>query len=619
MCGIVGFTGAKNSKILNTMMDSIFHRGPDDGALLENDFFSVGFRRLSIIDLSKNIYPIYNEDKTLAVFLNGEIYNYQVLKVELEALGHHFKTASDTEVIVHGYEEWGKNVVSHLRGMFVFVLFDSQKNLLFIARDRLGIKPFYYAEIEGRIVFGSEIKSLFAGFDIQRDPDDISIYRFLNSRVHDTDKNTFFNNVKRLLPGHLMTIEHDGNFRTKKYWEPTFNPQFKGIKPDKEYANEFREIFTEAVKLHMIADVPVGVTLSGGLDSSGITALASKLFFESKGADNAKKFYTFSAVHPGESVNEEAYIDNVVKETGVTSVKVVPDVETFWNDLLTWTYFQEEPVISGAPYAYYVVMREARKYVTVILTGQGGDELMAGYIPYFMSYLSSAIKQGQYYSALREVFMGNDLYLKYIFKKLESILQKGKQISPLNYLKGYKEDFEIKFTHKSNLNERLFEDVTSATTPCLLRYEDKNSMANSLESRVPFFDHIVTEYLFNLPIDQKIKFGWNRYIYREALKNLMPEKNRTRRSKIGFTNPEWEWIVRKSDKFLEIFKSDSFKSRKYWDADKIVWGFTKAIKGEIKGDILFFWRVFSVEMWLRTYVDNFTPLNTKELVYYRKV
>lgn len=173
------------------MMDSIFHRGPDDGALLENDFFSVGFRRLSIIDLSKNIYPIYNEDKTLAVFLNGEIYNYQSLKVELESFGHRFKTSSDTEVIVHGYEEWGNSVVTHLRGMFVFVLFDSKKNLLLIARDRLGIKPLYYAEVEGRVVFGSEIKALFAGFDIQRDPDDVSIYRFLNSRVHDTDKNTF--------------------------------------------------------------------------------------------------------------------------------------------------------------------------------------------------------------------------------------------------------------------------------------------------------------------------------------------------------------------------------------------------------------------------------------------
>ncbi|MBE0573887.1 asparagine synthetase B, partial [Candidatus Dojkabacteria bacterium] len=165
-----------------------------------------------------------------------------------------------------------------------------------------------------------------------------------------------------------------------------------------------------------------------------------------------------------------------------------------------------------------------------------------------------------------------------------------------------------------NLNKRLFEDVTSLTTPSLLRYEDKNSMANSLESRVPFFDHIVVEYIFNLPIDQKIKNGWTRHIYREAMKGLIPEKNRLRRSKIGFTNPEWEWIERKKEKFIEIFESDSFKSRKFWKADLILQNFKDTLDGKMKGDVLFFWRVFIAEMWMRTYVDNFTVLDTKLLV-----
>lgn len=618
MCGIVGFTGKPDTEKLNGMMQSIFHRGPDDGASLEKENFSIGFRRLAIIDLTKNIYPIKNEDESIFAFLNGEIYNYQEVRDYLRKQGHKFKTGSDTEVIVHGYEEWGEGVVEKLRGMFVFTLYDEKKDQLFIARDRIGIKPFYYAEIDNRIVFGSEIKGLLAGFDINREPDDESVYKFLVSRVHDINKNTFFKNIKRLLPGHLMVIDNQGNYRIEKYWNPTFNPKFSSEKSDAEYAEEFKDIFSEAIRLHMIADVPVGVTLSGGLDSSGITAMASRYWKEN---NIDKPFYTFSAVHPGETVNEEEYIDHVVAETGVTPVKVAPSVDKFWEELDMWTYFQEEPVISGAPYAYYTVMREARKYVTVILTGQGGDELLAGYIPYFMSYLQSAMDQGKYVEALREIFKGNDLYFKYFLSKLDGMFKKDNQIRPkslmkddfLNSMSYVKKDF----THKRNLNERLFEDVTSSSTPCLLRYEDKNSMANSLESRVPFFDHVVVEYIFNLPIDQKIKMGWNRYIYRQAMKGQMPERIRTRRSKIGFTNPEWEWIERKKDNFIEVFNSPSFRSRKYWDADKVIESFNLALKGDLRGDILFFWRLFSVEMWLRTYVDDFKVRDTEKLVFWR--
>ncbi len=617
MCGIVGFTGKSDSEKLDKMVHSIFHRGPDDAAKMEiGDNFNVGYRRLAIIDLSKSIYPITNEDKTIEVVCNGEIYNYQQLAGELMRLGHKFRTSSDTEVIAHGYEEWGENVVNYLRGMFVIVLYDQKKDKLFIARDRLGIKPWYYAEVEGRIVFGSEIKGLLTGFDIPRDADETSVYKFLTSRVHDTDKNTFFKNIKRLLPGHKMVIDNHGNYRIEKYWNPTFTTQFSSKKSDSEYSEEFKEIFTEAVRLHLIADVPVGVTLSGGLDSSGITALATKLF---KDSHKDTKFYSFSAVHPGETINEEEFIDNVVDYTGVDSIKITPKVDTFWEDFDNWNYFQEEPVISGAPYAYYTVMREARKYVTVLLTGQGGDELLAGYIPYFMTYLQTAWDQGKYWEAAREIFMGRDLYAKFFFDKLKTKLNKKEEgINPRQMIiKTSDVQSEYVPLQTRNLNQRLFEDVTSLTTPSLLRYEDKNSMANSLESRVPFFDHVVVEHIFNLPIDQKIKFGWNRYIYRQAMKGVIPEKNRLRRSKIGFTNPEWEWIERKKDKFIEIFSSDSFNSRKFWNGPKILENFERTLRGELKGDILFFWRVFSVEMWMRTYVDDFKTLDTSKLVYFR--
>jgi asparagine synthase (glutamine-hydrolysing) len=611
MCGIVGFTGKPDNNILKRMTDCIEHRGPDDDGYIETSAFSVGFRRLAIIDLTDDIYPVQNESGNVRVVLNGEIYNYKELRDVLKQRNHKFRTNSDTEVIAHGYEEWGLDVVKYLRGMFVFVLHDDAKDILFIARDRVGIKPFYYTEVDGRLVFSSEIKGILSGYNVDRTPDETSVYKFLAYRIHDTNKDTFFENIKRLLPGHFMLIEKDGNYRTEKYWNPSFNPNFASTKKDEEYAADFKDLFLDTVDRHLIADVPVGTTLSGGLDSSGITSLAAKIYKEK---NNSAPLYSFSAIHPGETVNEETYIDEVVNFTGVESIRIAPSVDQFWEELDTWTYYQEEPVISAAPYAYYVVMREARKKVTVLLSGQGGDELMAGYIPYFLSYWQSAMDQGKPVKALSEAFAGKDLYFKYLLNKMDDYLHKGNQIKGSSFLKK-PDGFEIpEFKHKRNLNERLFEDVTSTTTPCLLRYEDKNSMANSLESRVPFYDHVMVEHIFNLPMDQKIKHGWNRWIYRNAMKGLMPERIRTRRSKIGFTNPEWEWIERKKENFIEIFESEVFKSRKFWDADKVLEGFKLALDNKLRGDILFFWRVFSVEMWMRTYVDKFEVLKKKELI-----
>lgn len=606
MCGFIGFTGATDSEKLEKMTNEIFHRGPDDSAYIVNSNFSVGYRRLAIIDLTDNIYPIENEKKNIELVLNGEIYNYKDLREELKIAGHKFVTDSDSETIVHGYEEWGLEVIEKLRGMFTFVLYDKEKNVLFIGRDRLGIKPLYYAKHDGRLVFGSEIKGLLKGFDIDTTQNNKAIYRFLNHRIHDIDDETFFKNIYRLLPGHFMLVQPDGSFDIKKYWDPSFNPEFKSRKSDEAYAEEFKEIFSKAVDLHLIGDVPVGVTLSGGLDSSGITSLA-KTLYDKNYPDADQEIIAFSAVHPGEKIDESEYIDTVVKATGIKSVKIVPQVDTFWEDFEKWNYFQEEPVISGAPYAYYTVMREATKDVTVLLSGQGGDELLAGYIPYFMTYLQTAWDQKKFWPMLRETWMGKDLYFKFMMQKLGATRSKDNLILPKSSMRSdFVDEFrslDSEMVYSRNLNERLYTDVTSLTTPALLRYEDKNSMANSLESRVPFFDHKVVEYIFNLPVDQKIKFGWNRYIYRQAMKGIIPEKNRLRRSKVGFTNPEWEWIERKSDKFMEIFSSESFKNREFWNYEQVLKDFQDALDKKLDGDILYFWRLFSVEMWLRAYVD----------------
>lgn len=608
MCGILGFTGSPDNHRLQTMLGSITHRGPDGEAMYESEHFQLGMRRLSIIDLvTPNLYPVKNETQTINCILNGEIYNYKALREELKTYGHEFKTDSDSEVIVHGYEEWGEKVVTHLRGMFGFALHDSEKDVLFVARDRLGIKPMYYAEFNGRIVFGSEIKALFAGWEIDRSPDDVTVLKFLLTRVHDDTKHTFFREVKRLLPGHFMILDAQGNYHIEKYWLPETTSDFKSSKPDKYYADSFREKFLESMKLHLIADVPLGITLSGGLDSSAVASLARKLIDE--GTDmhtEGNKLMTFSALHPGETIDESEYINEVVKSTNAEAHSIVPDVHTFWGELDEWVHFQEEPTISTAPYAYYTVMREAHKYVKVLLSGQGGDELLAGYIPYFAGYISSARDAGAYWEILRESVRGFDLYAPFIKQKLDSMIGKSKQLSvrellnvPAEFDQAAKDRIEHK--HLQNLNERLLFDVTQGSVPSLLRYEDKNSMAHSIESRVPFLDHEFVEFVFGLPIDQKIKMGWNRYVYREAMKGLMPDKNRLRRNKIGFVNSEWEWLQAKSQEILEIFNSEQFRSRKYWNADKVISEFAAWLGGQKHGDGLMFWRILSTELWLRRF------------------
>lgn len=610
MCGIVGFTGKPDGERLNAMLKCIAHRGPDDEAKFEVDNFQLGMRRLAIIDLTDDIYPLANETNDVHCVFNGEIYNYQVLREELKQLGHTFTTESDTEVILHGYEEWGTQVWNRLRGMFVIILYDDKKDQLFIVRDRLGIKPVYYAEVDGRVVFSSEIKAIVRNWDVNPEPDDISVWRFLNSRVHDDSKHTFFANIKRLMPGHFMQIEADGNFRIEKYWELKTTPDFHSKKSDAEYAAEFREKFVESMKLHLIADVPVGVTLSGGLDSSSVTCIARKLINEGTSMHtDQNKLMTFSALHPGETIDESEYINEVVKFAQTDPHTVVPNVDEFWNEVETWMYFQEEPTISTAPYAYYTVMREAHKFVTVLLSGQGGDELMAGYIPYFMSYIQSAQDANAIWEILRESVQGFDLYAPFFKQKFDSLLNKSKQLDPSGMLNIDAQTMDsakerIQHKHHRNLNKRLLFDLTEGSVPNLLRYEDKNSMAHSIESRVPFLDHEFVEFVHTLPIDQKIKYGWNRYVYRNAMKGLMPDKNRLRRNKIGFVNSEWEWLQAKSTQIIEIFSSEEFKSRKYWHADKVLENFQAWIDGRIRGDGLFFWRVLSTELWLRIYVDN---------------
>jgi len=489
--------------------------------------------------------------------------------------------------------------------MFAFAIVDPRSREMYLARDRLGIKPLYYHATPGRLCFASDLKALFQDPRIPRAPDMGVLYRFLLHRVHDAGEETFFAGVKRLLPGHFMTVSQDGRNTMTRYWAPEVNPEFSSSRTDSEYAEDFEELFERVIRRHMIADVPVGVSLSGGLDSSGVSSVMASLMGSGADTHTEGSLHTFSALYPGQSIDESDYVHSV--EAYVKSVPhyAYPTVDEFWDEIAEWVWYQEEPTISSAPYAYYCVYRIAKGRVKVILSGNGGDELLAGYLPYFRTYLSSAMDQRHFLAAIREVVLGRDLYTKYA-RELAATRRPGgpRPFSMPEFLTATPAVLaEFDYRPSRNLNLRLADDVLRYSTPNLLRYEDKNSMAFSIESRVPFLDHDLVEFIFQLPVDQKIKRGWNRYVYRQAMKARMPEVNRTRRSKIGFTNPEAAWTRERAPQIREVFSSSRLSSRGIFDSGRLLEEFDAWLGGK-PGDGLAFWRVLVTELWLRRYVDS---------------
>jgi asparagine synthase (glutamine-hydrolysing) len=605
VCGIAGFTG-RDPELLEAMLASIVHRGPDSWGAEVGEEFTVGMRRLSIIDIAGGEQPIRSVETGACIVFNGELYNNAELRRELERAGHRFVSDhSDTETVLRAYEQWGSSCVARLVGMFAFAVVDPRSHSMFLARDRLGIKPLYYHAAPGRFVFASELKAIFQDPGVAREPDTGVLYRFLLHRVHDAGEETFFAGVRRLLPGHHMTVSADGRMSTTRYWSPTVNLEFSSSLSDSEYAERFGELFERVIRRHMIADVPVGVSLSGGLDSSGVSSVMAALMASGADTHTHGALHTFSALYPGQSIDESEYVHSVEQHVHSVAHYAYPSVEQFWDEISEWVWYQEEPTISSAPYAYYSVYRIAKGEVKVILSGNGGDELLAGYLPYFRTYLSSAVDQRHYLAAVREAMMGRDLYRGYARELVGARRPGGERpfSMPEFLTAGPSALAEFDYHPSRNLNTRLADDVLRYSTPNLLRYEDKNSMAFSIESRVPFLDHELVEYIFQLPIDQKIKKGWNRYVYRQAMKGKMPEFNRTRRSKIGFTNPEATWTRERAAQIREVFASETLASRGIFDPARLTAELDAWLAGK-PGDGLAFWRVLVTELWLRRYVDS---------------
>jgi len=618
MCGIAGYFGLpEDKKLLQTMNAAQAHRGPDGEGFFTHGPVGLAHLRLAFIDRAHGEQPVYADNGNLVLIYNGEVYNYMELRSELEAAGRIFKTNSDSEVVLQAYAEWGTDAFDRFNGMFAFAIYDKKKEQLVLARDHFGIKPLYFTNVGSdsrpKLLFASEIKTLLATKKVEPKPNDKQIYRYLRFRIHEDSHETFFAGIQKLLPGEMMIIHKSGVHQS--HFSNLAEELATAGKVNRPYTNaeteNYRAKLEESVRMRLISEVPVGTCLSGGLDSSTIALIVNKLLQEN--AKNVESIgvqqNTFSAVFPGSINDEEQYIDAVLDkaEGRIASHKVYPTADTFKEDLQDFIRTQEEPTISTGPYAQYKVMQEAQQHVRALLDGQGADEMMAGYYPYYFVYLRQLKREGKYGTLLVEMTRSFDVLLRFLRFRIYDKLSFRRKVTIEELLKpSFKKRYaNEKFaTIQDDLKKRFVEDVFKNSLPALLRYEDKNTMRFSLEGRVPFLDKEVMKYLFSLSNEAIIRGSWNKRILRDATKGLLPEVVRTRRNKIGFTTPEAEWFKRLKTRFYGIFLSESFAERPYFDQQQVLYAFEGHIKGRNTTDTMVFWRMLNVELWLREFIDE---------------
>lgn len=603
MCGIAGFAGLRDDELLWAMNTCLAHRGPDDADAYITDEVSLAYRRLAIIDRAGGDQPIVNEDGSKVIVYNGEVYNYRELRQRL-AGRHQFRTHTDTEVILHLYEELGERAFVELNGMFGFALYDAAQRKLLLVRDRFGIKPLFYAIRDGRLYFASEIKALLRALPAQ--PNERQLYQYLVHRIHDHTDETFFAGIHRLLPGHYLTFR-DGVVRVERYWTPSF--EAAPVRDEREAARRFEELFVAAVRRQLVGEVPIGTCLSGGLDSSSIVATINRLLREQIPEREVigERQKTFSALFPGEVNDETAYVDRLTQELALERHDVFPKRGDLWPELERIIYHQDEPFVSTGIFAQWEVMKEASQHVTVLLDGQGADELLAGYTPYYFVYLRQLLKERRLFAFAREALLSLDVLVSSSLEYVKTRLRLSKAVDAEALL-------DPAFVRRArgapprpatqdDLNRRLWEDVATYSLPALLRYEDRNSMAFSVESRVPFLDNELVDFILSLPPELKIKNGWNKRVLRGALGPSLPAKIRRRRWKVGFTTPEVAWLRAEHARALEVFASASFRSRGLFDADRVMEAFRWFVEGKTSNSLLF-WRILNVELWFRVFFDG---------------
>ncbi len=589
-----------DQSLIKAMNQITCNRGPDDEGIFVDKDVSLGHSRLSIIDLSPAGHqPMCNEDETVWIVYNGEVYNFKEIREQLEKLGHKFKSKTDTEVVIHAYEHWGIKSFDMFNGMWAFCIYDKRKQELILCRDRFAIKPLYYCLQDGKLIFSSMISAIL-GAGVKKTPNQKAIMEFLAYNLEDHSDYTFFENVSLLPPGNYIKYY----LKTKKIIvEKWYNPKLR----ENIYVEDIRQAFIDSVKSQTVADVPIGSCLSGGIDSSSIVCTLDKFL--------PYKFYTFSFVAPGHSIDESKYIKEVGRGTKTEQYFTEVSEDDFLNEFPDFVRALEEPVLSLSPYAQYRVMKLAHEQgAKVLLDGQGGDEIFAGYIYYFSYLFFDLFRKGKILKLFKEMF----LYFRN-FKKMMPFGLFAFMLMPKWLKHGLWKTIVNKWINHNLLEElagkgsdprwqgRPFDEALKLTLfstaiPHLLRWEDKSSMRWSIESRVPFLDLHLVEAALSLKPEQKLKDGKTKVLFKDAVKDILPEMIKNRKDKIGFGTPMDEFFRKPkiADYCKEIIYSDSFKQRPYWRWDKVEKMFGRHIeqKGNFGKEI---WKWINLELWLREY------------------
>ncbi|OPY37448.1 MAG: asparagine synthetase B [Methanoregula sp. PtaU1.Bin051] len=603
MCGIAGqycFDGKEpDTGLLDAMSERLAHRGPDGKGTRISGNVGLVHRRLAIIDLSDDaLQPMENEDGTLHLVFNGEIYNYVELRGDLAGRGHRFASKSDSEVILHAYEEWGADCLSRFNGMWAFAIWDEKRQELFCSRDRFGIKPFYYTEAGGSFLFASEIKALLAHQDVGKCPDDAMLRTYLAWGVLDHTERTMFDGVFQLLPAHAMVVDHNGRKAPFRYWDAKVSSAISSGEDGGREAEKLLSILRSATSIHLRSDVAVGTCLSGGIDSSTLTILINDLIRTENPASVGARQKTFSVYFDDPRFDERRFIDEIVSTTCVDASRTRPEAGGAWDELQHLLYMQDEPFGSLSVYAQYCVMRLASKKVKVVLDGQGADELLAGYLAYEGSYIWGLLRSLHWLRAALEIIGAIRHHRGFFTDAMRQLFVRSAR---RNLLKG---NIPQVLRYSGPLDAVLQRELTSTNLPALLHYEDRNSMAFSIESRVPFLDVRFVEFITGLPLDRKIKNGVTKHILRRAIRGIVPEPVRCRMDKMGYVTPEEVWMKEDLRPFvLELLSSESFRKRPYWDADTVADNYLAFLKGASAYSPELF-RIACAEIWLRRFFDG---------------
>ena len=653
MCGIAGIVQLNDRPLdvtlLEAMTTALAHRGPDgEGYLfahpraeekpvivrgplrsaiaqvsrdLGRHRMGFGHRRLAIIDLTPlGQQPMGSADGAVWITYNGEVYNAPELRRELTSLGHHFRSTTDTEVVLESYREWGAGCLSRFNGMFAFALWDRPNGLVWCARDRFGIKPFYYRFGEGRFLFASEIKALLADPKARRAPNERTVYEYLTRGRQDFCDETLFEGVRQLGPGQSLCLRLDGSAASEpptadRWWELETSPQ---VTTEAEAVPRLRELLEDAVRLHMRADVPIGSCLSGGLDSSSLVCLMSRMT-----PAGASPVRTFTLCHDDARYDERPYSRAVVGQTGALSQEVSPDPDQLMARMSELLWHQDEPVAGTSVLGQWAVMQAAGGAgVKVLLDGQGADEMLLGYPGLWGSYVADLLRGGHWLAGAREWRAWQHVHGQIPSTALAGVVR-GLTPDALagglrRRITGESAWITPAFTRRvresgasvdrptrpgASVLEGHIRRAVAEDLPALLHYEDRNAMALSIEARLPFLDHRVVEFLARVPPQLKIREGMTKVLLREAMRGILPESVRRRPDKMGFVTPENDWLRGPwRSAIAETLQSDRLRARPYWRADAMQTLFDRFCERR-SGIGPTVWRWVSLEWWMRRMCD----------------